>query len=182
MLYWLFTLSLIIIFPLFMVDVFKLIGITEEFMICAKYAPLYSLNVLITSYALMHGNNILISKSTYLYTIRSFISGLINIILNVTLIPNYGILGAIAASLVSALVFFIIEYYFSEKYLGFNTDVTIFPFLLLITVIIFIFYLVFNNFIVSLILKSILFFSFTTILLIIDYLCIEDSIIKKLYR
>ena len=183
MLYWLFTLSLIIIFSaLFMVDVFRLIGVTEEFMICAKYAPLYSLNILITSYVLMHGNNILISKSTYLYTIRSFFSGLINIILNIILIPNYGILGAIAASLVSALVFFIIEYCFSEKYLGFNTDVVVFPFLLLIIMIIFIFYLVFNNLIVSLILKSIIFFSFTTILLIIDYFYIDDSIIKKLYR
>jgi len=126
MIYWLFFLSTIqLFFILFLMDIFKLVKVNEAFWDCAIYAPILGMVIIISSYNLPYNNNILVSKKTYLYTIRAIIGGILMIILAYYLIPKIGIIGAIIPILVSSFIHMFTEYFFSEHYLNNKTVINL---------------------------------------------------------
>lgn len=87
----------------------------------SKYINAYKIIPLITLAYLIHLSaglmNLMIyqnKKSTYIMIVV-LLSAVINIFLNFILIPNYGIIGAAWATILSVFVMFIIEYYFARK-------------------------------------------------------------------
>lgn len=181
MLYWLFLISSILVFSiLFLMDLFSIIGVNESFWVCAKYAPFYALNVVITSYALMYGNNILISEKTYLFTLRSITCGIINIVANLLLIPRLGISGAIIATLISGFSFFIIEYYFSEKLLLFKTDVKLWIYFLIIAILFIIYLLIYFDILISPYYRVAIMASYISFLFIVDHYLFEDFLVSSI--
>ena len=53
---------LIIITILFLEDIFKFVHVDEEFWVCAKYAPMFGYNVLISGFTILYTQSILVSK------------------------------------------------------------------------------------------------------------------------
>jgi O-antigen/teichoic acid export membrane protein len=181
MTYWILFISIILVFSiLFLSDIFRVMGVNKQFWICATYAPFYAMNILITSYALMYGNNILLSGKTYYFTYRSIFSGLTNIIANIILIPIYGITGAIFATLISAITFFLIELYISEVRLHYSTNINlgIYGFSLLIITIVF--YLIYNEYLISLTLRVFIMFTLTIIVVLYENYYLGGEL-KKLF-
>lgn len=154
--YWLLLISLSITFSmLFLVDIFRIIHVNPEFWICAKYAPFYAINILITSYALMYGNNILLSGKTYYFTIRSVVCGIVNITANIILIPIYGITGAILATIISGVTFFIIELYISEVYLNYRTQINLTLYAVALSIISIIYFMIYHDYLITFTSKTI---------------------------
>jgi O-antigen/teichoic acid export membrane protein len=123
---WLFLISGMLLFLiLFMPDIFRIMGVNKNFWICAKYAPLLSFQIVINSYGMLYSNNILISRKTYLFTVRSIVAGITNIVLNLLLIPRIGVPGAILSSLISHSLIIVLGYYFSEGVLSFKTELNL---------------------------------------------------------
>ena len=114
---------LLIISIFFMRDVFILLNVNESFLDAAKFAPLFGFSVLFSGFSMMFSNNILVSGKTYFYTIRSIITGIAAIILNIILIPLYGVFGAIYATILCAALSLSIEIFISEVILNHKTKI-----------------------------------------------------------
>ena len=87
---------MIIITILFLEDIFKFVHVDEEFWVCAKYAPMFGYNVLISGFTILYTQSILVSKKTYIFTINALLSFILSVVLNILLVPEYGIMGAIS--------------------------------------------------------------------------------------
>lgn len=57
-----------------------------------------------------------IAKKTKVLASINFLVGLLNVFLNIVLIPVCGVFGAAYATVISSIVFFVLNFYFSEKY------------------------------------------------------------------
>ena len=56
-----------------------------------------------------------LTKKTKYITLANAVAALLNIVLNIILIPNYGMMGAAVASLISFIVRTVILYYYAQK-------------------------------------------------------------------
>lgn len=153
---------------LFLTDILKLIGVHKDFWICGKYASFYSISVLFSSFSIIFVNNILISGKTYLFTIRSIIAGVFNIVFTVLLVKQFGITGLIISSIISSLVSLGLEIYFSESLLKYKSKISYGTFITIIILSTFIQYWQYNFEIRSGWLKSAIFIFFAITLLCID--------------
>ena len=104
-------------------DIFRLMGVNEAFWICAKYAPLYGYNILISSFVIMFNHNILVSKKTYLFVISTIIALGVSVIANIILIPKYGIIGGIFSVTIVSLFTVFLAIIFSERLLKYKTKI-----------------------------------------------------------
>ena len=117
-------LSIVLIITVyFMKDIFILMGVNSSFWVCAIYAPLYATSILFTQFSIMFVNNILVSGKTYLFTIRSIVTGIVSILLSVFLVPRFGIIGAISTVILSSLMSICLEIYVSEVLLSYKTKI-----------------------------------------------------------
>ena len=110
-----YLISIILVFCIFFLkQVFVIIRVNESFLPIANYAPLFAINIIITGYANMFVNNILISEKTYYLTLRTILAGMLNIVANIIFIPKFGIIGGIIAVIIGSSISIIIEIYVSE--------------------------------------------------------------------
>jgi len=177
MFYWLNCISAILLFfILFLPEIFKLIKINESFWPCAKYAPILGFQVLISSYDMLYSNNILVSKKTYYLAARSIICGILNFILNLVLIPYFGISGAITASLITYALIFWSGYYISEKVLLYRTNLNLNIYLLIVFGLFVVYLFSFYDIIISLYIKFIILISFIVLMVLYDYFHNDRSV------
>lgn len=81
----------------------------------AQLLPLIAMAIVIQSGYLFFAGLSIVKKTKVLAGINLFV-GLLNIALNMILIPASGVFGAAYATLISSIVFFILNFYFSERY------------------------------------------------------------------
>ena len=178
-LYWIvFISSIQLLTILFLLDTFKFIGVNESFWDSAVYAPLLGFQIIFISTTVFYDNNILVSKRTYYYLIRSAISGIGATGLALFLIPTYEILGAMCSILFGGLLFFLTEYYFSEIKLGYVTKTNL-PFnMIIIVFLLAIFFLSYEGFLSSYLVKLLIILLYSLLVLCLDILFMSGSILK----
>ena len=123
-----------------------------------KYVPFLLLAVIFTSFSSFLGTNYIAMKETKGIFKTSLFGAIVNVILNIILIPLFGINGASFATMMSFFVVWIIRIYDTKRFVSLEINVKILTFnlLLIFTQIIF---LNFNsNFINQLLLFTILLF------------------------
>ncbi len=153
---------------IFMVDIFDLFHINPAFILCAKIAPIFGSTVLLSSYEMVLANNILVAKKTYIFTLRAIITGTSNILLNIVLINLIGLLGAVIASVFTALFSLLIGIYFNNKYVRILDDINLITYFLVFISLLPLFYVFYTDLITSFVLKIIIFFVYLSILALID--------------
>ena len=67
-------------------------------------------------------NQLFLHKKTYFVSFATFTAALLNIGLNILLIPRYEMIGAAIATIISFAYSFVIIYYFSQKYFPISYD------------------------------------------------------------
>lgn len=89
----------------------------EEFAEVTKVIYVLCPLILLTSYNSILGVQLLLAiKKDKQYTMATVIGAITNIVLNIILIPIYGIYGACITSLISEILVFIIESHYSKQY------------------------------------------------------------------
>ena len=180
---WLFLIScMLLFFILFMPDIFKTMRVNRSFWICAKYAPLLSFQAIINSYGMLYSNNILLSRKTYLFTVRSIIAGIVNIILNLLLIPRIGVPGAILASLISHSFIIVLGYYFSERLLSYRTELNLLVYLLVLFFLFMVYASIYYNYINSVHAKISIMIIYLILLVCFDHLFNEHLVWNLIRR
>ena len=166
--------SLILIISIFfMRDVFILLKVNEAFLDAAKFAPLFGFSVLFSGFSMMFSNNILVSGKTYFYTIRSIIIGIAAILLNIILIPLYGVFGAIYATILCATLSLSIEIFISEVILSYKTKINYWIWIFII-IYQFAMFILNESFLIDLFYLKLLFVLFYFMLIImIDFLIVK---------
>ncbi|NLJ43610.1 MAG: oligosaccharide flippase family protein [Bacteroidales bacterium] len=116
MLYSSFVLMLGIIgVSLFSYEIIKLISRSSEFWIAFMIVPVLALSVFFMNMRETTSYGLIIKKRTGVIGTTVVISGILNIGLNLLLIPLWNIAGAAIATFITQLVFWSINYYFSQK-------------------------------------------------------------------
>lgn len=90
----------------------------EEYFSSWETIPFLLLGVIFSSLAAFLAANYLASKETNGVFKTSIYSGFISLILNVILIPTFGLMGAAIGNMISFLFMFIIRYYDTRKYVS----------------------------------------------------------------
>ena len=152
----------------FLEDVFILMGVNPEFLICAKYAPLYGYNILITSFIIMFNHNILIAEKTNFFIFSSFIGLVTSVISNVIMIPKYGIIGGILSVILVSFMTVISSIIYSEVFLSYKTKINYGAWILTLISVLFLYILSFNSILDTVALKIITLLLYTIFLVIID--------------
>lgn len=96
-----------------------------EFMEAWKYVPPLLLSVVFNSMCLFIGGIFTAVKDTKAISLTTIIGALINIILNILLIPNFGAYGAAVATLIGYFTILIIRVIVLRKYVVMNTNMVI---------------------------------------------------------
>ncbi|MDZ3954910.1 oligosaccharide flippase family protein [Bacillus thuringiensis] len=89
---------------------------TNEYLEAYKIIPLIAISHFIWGIGQFYSLGLHVANKMMLNSLIVVISALINIVLNILLIPHLGINGAALATIVSYIVANILYYYFSEKY------------------------------------------------------------------
>ena len=178
-LYWIvFISSIQLLTTLFLLDAFKFIGVNKSFWDSAVYAPLLGFQIIFMSATAFYDNNILVSKRTYYYLIRTAISGIGATVLSLFLIPSFQILGAMCSILFGGFLFFLTEYYFSEIKLGYITRTNL-PFnIIIIIFLLAIFFLSYEGYISSYLIKLLIILLYSLLILFLDVFFLSSHLVK----
>jgi O-antigen/teichoic acid export membrane protein len=87
----------------------------KKFIGCENYLFLYSSSLIFNSIGMVAGQWVIVEKLYWIPMYRSIIGLLVNIFLNVILIPIYGIYGACISSIITSFFTNFLLYYFSSK-------------------------------------------------------------------
>ena len=159
---------MVLITTFYLEDIFKLMGVNNAFWICAKYAPLYGYNILITCFIIMFNHNILISRKTNFFVIIAIIGLITSVLSNIIMIPKYGIIGGIFSVILVSLVTVISSIIYSEVFLSYKTKINYWVWFLMLIIILFLYSLDYNGFLEYTGLKTIILFSYFICILLID--------------
>lgn len=105
----------IIIISLFSFEIIKLVSSNKEYWHSFFVVPLLSLSVFFVN---MRENTIyglIITKKTGTIGINVVIASILSILLNILFIPKWDITGAALATIISQFVYWVLNYYFSQK-------------------------------------------------------------------
>jgi O-antigen/teichoic acid export membrane protein len=105
----------IITISLFSNEVIKVISKSTEFWGAFIVVPILSLAVFFTNMRETSSYGLLINKKTGIVGINVVISCVLNILLNILLIPIWNIVGAAIATALTQLIYWWLNYYFSQK-------------------------------------------------------------------
>ncbi|WP_312470580.1 polysaccharide biosynthesis C-terminal domain-containing protein [Neobacillus sp.] len=94
--------------------------VSNEFYSAWKYAPILVLGVVFSSFSSFIGTNYVAMKKTKGAFYTSFIGALINFILNLLLVPTYGIYGAAIATLISFITMWGLRIFDTRKFVKVN--------------------------------------------------------------
>ena len=95
--------------------IFPLIIKSNQYFEAMEYIPILMISVFFSAFSSLFGVTYLAENKTKLAALTTIISGLLNILLNLILIPIYGIWGAVISTLISFLVISIQRYFFVKK-------------------------------------------------------------------
>lgn len=105
----------ILVISLFSYEIIKVISKSTEFWGAFVVVPLLSLSVFFTNMRETSTYGLIINKKTRIIGINVVISSILNILLNILLIPRWNIIGAAVATLLTQFVFWLIGYVFSQR-------------------------------------------------------------------
>lgn len=113
---WILTLNLIIfVFIIaFSQEILKLV-FGQEYILGNSSLIILSVGYLIFSFVHIHSSYLLMIKKTKITLLINIIMALLNVILNLYLIPKYGIIGGAVATSISLTVSYLLFFYFSYK-------------------------------------------------------------------
>ena len=116
MLYSSFVLLLgIITVSLFSYEIIKLISKSTEFWGAYSVVPVLALSVFFMNMRETTSYGLIINKKTSTVGINVVIVSILNILLNILLIPVWNMMGAAVATIVTQFIYWILNYYFSQK-------------------------------------------------------------------
>ena len=84
--------------------------------------PIIAIGTILFNYGSIHANNLIMHKQTKKFALISIFSAMLNIILNIILIPMIGIIGAAFATLMTYVFYLIMNGMLSFKLLNLNID------------------------------------------------------------
>jgi O-antigen/teichoic acid export membrane protein len=105
----------IIAVSLFSLELIKLISKSNQFWESYIIIPILCLSVFFVHLKDITSFGLFITKKTRIFGFIVFISSILNLLLNILLIPFWGITGAALATLLSQFFYWYITYYFSQK-------------------------------------------------------------------
>lgn len=105
----------IIAVSLFSYEVIKVISKSTEFWGAFVVVPLLSLSVFFINMRETTGIGLTIKKNTWIIGLIVIVSSVVNILLNILLIPKFNIIGAATATILTNIIFWYAYYYFSQK-------------------------------------------------------------------
>lgn len=145
---------LFLIISFFSPEFLNLIARNKDYMVAYKVVPYLAFSKVLFGVYMVFTVGVTLTRNTKYITLANTIAAFLNIIFNFFLIPNYGMMGAAFASLISFIIRTAILYYYAQKsyYIPYNiAKVTGFLFILL-------FVCIFQNYIgIHYIIKVILF-------------------------
>lgn len=98
---------------------------TSEFVLSGMFIiPLVALSMVFEGVRAIFGEVLMLFKRTKIFGIASIVAGLINLILNIALIPYFGIIAAAVTTLLSYGILGFIMYYISRKYMKFELNLS----------------------------------------------------------
>ena len=100
---------------LFSYEIIRLIARSEVFWEAYVLVPLLSVSVFFVNMRETTSYGLIIRKKTATLGIIVFISSILNILLNILLIPKFNVLGAASATIVTNLLYWLACYYFSQR-------------------------------------------------------------------
>lgn len=107
--------AVFMIFLFFAIEPLFKVLFDDAYAISAKLVPILALALGVQS-AYLFFAGLSIAKKTKILAVINIVSAIINIILNFIFIPKFGVFGASYATLISAIMYFSLNFYFSEKY------------------------------------------------------------------
>ena len=93
----------------------KLITKSTEFWNAYTVVPLLSLSVFFMNMRETTSYGLIIKKKTRIIGINVIIATIIYIVLNIILIPKWDILGAATATIVTQIIYWLLNFYYSQK-------------------------------------------------------------------
>jgi len=116
MLYTSFVLMLgIITVSLFSYEIIKVISKSAVFWSAYMVVPILALSVFFMNMRETTSYGLLINKKSGIIGMNVVISALLNIVLNILLIPKWNIFGTAVATLLTQIIYWMLNYYFSQK-------------------------------------------------------------------
>jgi O-antigen/teichoic acid export membrane protein len=116
MLYTSFVLMLgIITVSLFSFEIIKVISKSTQFWSAFMVVPILALSVFFMNLRETTSYGLLINKKSRIIGMNVVIATVLNIVLNILLIPLWNIFGTAVATLVTQLIYWLLNYYFSQK-------------------------------------------------------------------
>ena len=100
---------------LFSFEIIKVISKSTEFWGAFVVVPLLSLSMFFWNLRETSSYGLIIKKKTRIIGINVVISSVLNILLNILLIPRWDIIGAASATLITQFIYWWLCYYFSQK-------------------------------------------------------------------
>ncbi len=105
----------IITISLFSYEVIRVISKSTEFWSAYMVVPVLCLAVFFTNMRETSSYGLLINRKTGIVGLNVVISSILNILLNILLIPKWNITGAAIATAITQLIYWSLNYYFSQK-------------------------------------------------------------------
>lgn len=105
----------IITLSLFSYEIIKVISRSNEFIAAYVVVPLLCLSVFFTNMRETSSYGLIINRKTRIVGINVVASSIINIVLNILLIPKWNITGAAFATILTQLFYWFLNFYFSQK-------------------------------------------------------------------
>jgi len=105
----------IITISLFSFEILKMISKSTEFWSAYIVVPILSLSVFFMNMRETTSYGLIINKKTRIIGMTVVIASLLNILLNIILIPKWNIVGAAIATIFTQFIFWSLNYYFSQK-------------------------------------------------------------------
>lgn len=95
-----------------------------EFTPGAVIIPILSIGMISHAIFSLFSSVLLMAKRTIYTTYSTGVAAILNIVLNIILIPSYGIWGAAITTMITYMALMFMGFYFSRKYLKFDMNVT----------------------------------------------------------
>jgi O-antigen/teichoic acid export membrane protein len=105
----------IITISLFSYEIIKVISGSTEFWSAFVVVPLLSLSVFFTNMRETSTYGLIINKKTRIVGFNVVVISILNILLNIILIPRWNIIGAATATIITQLIYWLLNYYYSQK-------------------------------------------------------------------
>jgi len=160
--------AMVLITTFYLEDIFRLMGVNNAFWVCAKYAPLYGYNILITSFVIMFRHNILISRKTKFFVISAIIGLITSVLSNIIMIPKYGIIGGIFSVILVSLFSVSFTIFVSERLLKYKTIINYQIWIFILLSVLIIYGLNYNGYIESITLKTVVLFIYIIVVIMLD--------------